>query len=89
MALNPKAIKLTFSDLKYTVQLTSGIKCRKKIVNNLEIIKGIDGYALPGQTLYIMGSSGAGKTTLLNIISDRISLKRGNTLEGEVMVNDT
>jgi ABC-type multidrug transport system ATPase subunit len=36
-------------------------------------VKGVSGYALPGQTLYIMGSSGAGKTSLLNIISDRIA----------------
>jgi ABC-type multidrug transport system ATPase subunit len=36
-----------------------------------------------------MGASGAGKTTLLNIISDRISTKKGSTLTGKVMINDT
>jgi ABC-type multidrug transport system ATPase subunit len=35
-----------------------------------------------------MGSSGAGKTSLLNIISDRISKKRGTTISGEVLIND-
>ena len=30
------------------------------------------GYALPGQTLYIMGSSGAGKTSLMNALSNRL-----------------
>lgn len=35
-----------------------------------------------------MGASGAGKTSLLNIISDRISLGRGNEIGGKVMIND-
>jgi len=51
------------------------------------IVKNASGYALPGQTLFIMGPSGAGKTSLLNILSDRISLK-GAKLTGEVKIND-
>jgi ABC-type phosphate transport system ATPase subunit len=35
-----------------------------------------------------MGASGAGKTSLLNALSDRIALKRGCTLHGEVLLND-
>lgn len=53
------------------------------------IVKKASGLALPGQTLYIMGSSGAGKTSLLNILSDRISVKHGMSLKGSVMVNDS
>lgn len=52
------------------------------------IIKNASGYALPGETLYIMGSSGAGKTSLLNIISDRISKKSGQAVQRKVMVNN-
>jgi ABC-type multidrug transport system ATPase subunit len=52
------------------------------------IIKGVSGYAMPGQTLYIMGSSGAGKTSLLNILSDRINKSRGAKLTGKVLIND-
>jgi ABC-type multidrug transport system ATPase subunit len=52
-------------------------------------VKDASGYAMPGQTLYIMGASGAGKTTLLNIISDRISAKRGCSISGKVMINDS
>jgi ABC-type multidrug transport system ATPase subunit len=52
------------------------------------IIKDVSGYALPGQTLYIMGASGAGKTSLLNILSDRIALKNGAKLTGDVQLND-
>ena len=49
----------------------------------------MSGFALPGQTLYIMGASGAGKTSLLNIISDRISKNKGDTLKKEIYLNDT
>ena len=49
----------------------------------------MSGFALPGQTLYIMGASGAGKTSLLNIISDRISTNKGDILKNEIYLNDT
>lgn len=35
-----------------------------------------------------MGASGAGKTSLLNIMSDRIGLKPGMTISGNVTFND-
>ena len=53
------------------------------------MIKNANGYALPGQTLFIMGASGAGKTTLLNILSDRISVRKGSKLSGNIYANDT
>jgi ABC-type multidrug transport system ATPase subunit len=43
---------------------------------------------LPGQTLFIMGSSGCGKTSLLNLLSDRISVGRGDSITGAVKMND-
>ena len=52
------------------------------------IIKDVSGYAMPGQTLFIMGASGAGKTSLLNILSGRISDKDGNQLSGDIVIND-
>jgi ATP-binding cassette subfamily G (WHITE) protein 2 (PDR) len=54
----------------------------------LQILKGVSGYAMPGQTLFIMGASGAGKTSLLNALSDRIALKRGSRLSGSILIND-
>jgi len=42
------------------------------------VLKGITGYALPGQTLYIMGASGAGKTSLMNCLSARVNLSNGS-----------
>ena len=35
-----------------------------------------------------MGASGAGKTSLLNVLSDRIGLKPGDSLTGEIKLND-
>jgi ABC-type multidrug transport system ATPase subunit len=35
-----------------------------------------------------MGASGAGKTSLLNALSDRIGLKPGDSLQGNIMFND-
>lgn len=85
-------VKVTFENLEFevTVQLNKkdakveGVKTKK-----LNIIKGVSGYAMPGQTLYIMGSSGAGKTSLLNILSDRAANRKGNRLAGKVMLNDS
>lgn len=52
------------------------------------MVKEASGYALPGQSLYIMGASGAGKTSLLNILSDRVSLANGAKVTGKILIND-
>jgi ABC-type multidrug transport system ATPase subunit len=44
---------------------------------NFKVLKNCTGYALPGQSLYIMGASGAGKTSMMNAIADRIAIKEG------------
>jgi ABC-type multidrug transport system ATPase subunit len=54
-----------------------------------QIIKGVSGYAMPGQTLFIMGASGAGKTSLLNMLSGRITTKNKDSLDGKMYFNDT
>ena len=65
-----QACKLTWKNLNYTVKVKD-----KSGMKDLEVIKDVSGFALPGQATFIMGSSGAGKTSLLNIIADRIALK--------------
>jgi ABC-type multidrug transport system ATPase subunit len=35
-----------------------------------------------------MGASGAGKTSLMNVISDRIDVKKGSKLIGDLLLND-
>ncbi|KAJ3110994.1 ATP-binding cassette sub- G member 2 [Phlyctochytrium bullatum] len=49
-----------------------------------QILKGMDGYAEPGQILAILGGSGAGKSTLLNVLAGRIG---PGTLTGSVTLN--
>ena len=84
-------VKLTFINLEFEVDVVlskEDAKARGVRTIKQQIVKGASGYALPGETLYIMGSSGAGKTSLLNILSDRISNKNGQIVKGQVMVND-
>ena len=87
MARNP--VKLTFDDLKYSVKLKHEEQQPDGTKEYMHpIIKGVSGYALPGQTLFIMGASGAGKTSLLNILSKRISPTASNELSGQQYFND-
>ncbi|KAL9042645.1 MAG: hypothetical protein Q9214_003718 [Letrouitia sp. 1 TL-2023] len=53
-------------------------------LNGKQILSGVQGIALPGQILAIMGASGAGKTTFLDILARKN--KRGVT-EGNFYVN--
>lgn len=40
-------------------------------IKDKPILKNINGYCSPGNTLAIMGPSGAGKTTLLSILAKK------------------
>lgn len=35
-----------------------------------------------------MGQSGAGKTSLMNAIANRIAIKKGSSLTGDLIIND-
>jgi ABC-type multidrug transport system ATPase subunit len=58
------SVTLSFQDIWYTIKL-------KDTYEDIDILKGITGYAEPGTMTALMGSSGAGKTTLLDILSKR------------------
>lgn len=91
-SIRSNPVKVTFEDVTFDVTVKLNKKEARiegKNSKTLNIIKGVSGYAMPGQTLYIMGSSGAGKTSLLNILSDRCSNGNGKKLSGKVMINDT
>ena len=83
---------MTFNNINYKVKVQynkeDAIKHGQSSYEH-HIIKDVSGFALPGQTLFIMGASGAGKTSLLNILSDRISTGSGTELTGKMMINDT
>jgi len=83
--IHNKPIKISFNNLNYVVQMPEkdGVPAHKR-----HVLRECSGYIAPGHATYIMGSSGAGKTSLLNVLSDRIGVKRGDTLTGEVVLND-
>ncbi|CAK4089647.1 unnamed protein product [Aphanomyces euteiches] len=71
-------VTLAFKDLHYFVP--NPIKGEP----DLELLKGVSGYALPGTVTALMGSSGAGKTTLMDVIAGR---KTGGKIVGDILLN--
>ena len=69
---------LTWKDVHYTATINKKPK---------HILKGISGFANPGEILAIMGSSGSGKTSLLSILSNQIIPQRSIQISGKVEVN--
>lgn len=66
-----KAASLQFENVSYHL-------------NGKQILSGVQGVAVPGQIMAIMGASGAGKTTFLDILARKN--KRG-VVQGEFYVN--
>ncbi|TMW67914.1 hypothetical protein Poli38472_007586 [Pythium oligandrum] len=71
-------ITIAFRDLYYAVPNPTNPK------EDLELLKGINGFALPGKMTALMGSSGAGKTTLMDVIAGR---KTGGKIRGQILFN--
>ncbi|TMW61664.1 hypothetical protein Poli38472_010727 [Pythium oligandrum] len=71
-------VSLAFRDLWYAVPDPANPK------EELNLLKGINGFALPGKMTALMGSSGAGKTTLMDVIAGR---KTGGKIKGQILLN--
>ena len=69
---------LTWKSINYSVT-TKG--------KSTQILKGVSGFAKPGEVLAVMGTSGSGKTSLLSILSNQIIVQRGAELSGTVEIN--
>ncbi|ETK86182.1 hypothetical protein L915_09167, partial [Phytophthora nicotianae] len=72
-------ITLAFEDLWYSVPMPGGKKDEE-----IDLLKGVSGFALPGTMTALMGSSGAGKTTLMDVIAGR---KTGGRIQGKILLN--
>ena len=84
-------VKISFTDIKFQVEIPTTDKEKEETgakTKPFEVLKNVTGFALPGQTTFIMGASGAGKTSLLNIISKRATMKPGQSMSGQVCLND-
>jgi ABC-type multidrug transport system ATPase subunit/ABC-type multidrug transport system permease subunit len=71
-------VSLTWKNLSYRV------KDGKKTI---DVLKGVSGFANPGELLAVMGSSGSGKTSLLSILSNQIFTQTNVEISGSIEVN--
>jgi ABC-type multidrug transport system ATPase subunit/ABC-type multidrug transport system permease subunit len=72
-------VTLAFHDLWYSVPLPGSTTDEQ-----IDLLKGVSGFALPGTMTALMGSSGAGKTTLMDVIAGR---KTGGKIQGKILLN--
>ncbi len=75
-ALTLSPMTVGFKDIVYTVKLRTG--------KDRVLLNGVQGYALPGRILGLMGASGAGKTTLLDVLGGR---KNSGSMSGLITLN--
>lgn len=86
-----RPVKLTWKNIEFEVTVLCTPEEQAKLktkTKRLQVVKQACGYAMPGQSLYIMGASGAGKTSLLNILGDRCPLRNNAYLGGTMLFND-
>jgi len=72
---------IVFSDLWYSVHIPKSAAEEEK---DIDLLKGVSGWAEPGLMTALMGSSGAGKSTLLDVLAGR---KTTGKVKGHILVN--
>ncbi|KAK6911685.1 ABC transporter-like, ATP-binding domain [Dillenia turbinata] len=61
---------------------------QRKTSMELQILKGVDGYIMPGSMTLLLGPPGSGKSTLLEILAGRVKGTKGADFEGTVKYNE-
>ncbi|KAL3515901.1 hypothetical protein ACH5RR_022803 [Cinchona calisaya] len=61
---------------------------KKKNPTWINILKGVEGYIMPGSVTLLLGPPGCGKSTLLEILAGRAKGDENSHLEGVVMYNN-
>ncbi|OQU87144.1 hypothetical protein SORBI_3003G215300 [Sorghum bicolor] len=77
-------LSLTFSNIKYFVDMPQEMKTHGVVGDRLELLKGISGSFRPGVLTALMGVSGAGKTTLMDVLAGR---KTSGYIEGNISIS--
>ncbi|WCJ26876.1 ABC transporter G family member 36 [Euphorbia peplus] len=54
----------------------------------LQVLKGTDGYIMPGSMTLLLGPPGSGKSTLLQVLAGRGKTTKSTMMEGAVKYND-
>ncbi|XAR52732.1 Sulfate-transporting ATPase [Bertholletia excelsa] len=54
----------------------------------LHILRGVDGYIMPGSLTLLVGPPGCGKSTLLEILAGRLEETKNSHVQGAVMYNE-
>ncbi|XP_065878338.1 pleiotropic drug resistance protein 1-like isoform X2 [Euphorbia lathyris] len=84
MVLPFEPFSITFSEIKYAVDMPQEMKAQGIPEDRLELLKGVSGAFRPGVLTALMGLSGAGKTTLMDVLAGR---KTGGYIDGNILIS--
>ncbi|KAG6546835.1 hypothetical protein Mapa_011688 [Marchantia paleacea] len=83
MILPFKPLAISFSDVKYYVDMPAEMRQQGATESKLQLLRGITGAFRPGVLTALVGVSGAGKTTLMDVLAGR---KTGGYIEGDIRI---
>ncbi|PSS01153.1 Pleiotropic drug resistance protein [Actinidia chinensis var. chinensis] len=84
MVLPFQPFSITFSEIKYAVDMPQEMKAQGIPEDRLELLKGLSGAFRPGVLTALMGVTGAGKTTLMDVLAGR---KTCGYIEGSITIS--
>ncbi|GJQ14886.1 hypothetical protein GpartN1_g6677.t1 [Galdieria partita] len=81
-----RPVYMTWTNLSYFVKVSRKYAKEKtgQDTNELQLLHDVNGYAVPGRMIALVGASGAGKTTLLDVLAQR---KTQGRILGQILLN--